>query len=153
MIELRTPAYADPLDLLRRFVPTPLKAGYRFGGARVIVQTNDFSLLPWASSAVSLPGILECDFEWILVRDPGASGPPNPPILLTSGAVTVVQMGSACLIGVDRERRELVAFIGSDVYPRMHQNFLVPLLCRLTNEGMALRSLPELSKARKECSP
>jgi hypothetical protein len=153
MLQLRTPAYADPLDLLRRFVPTPLKAGYRFGDSRVIVQTNDFSLLPNASSAVSLPGILECDFAWILVRDPGATGPPNPPMLLTSGAVTIVQMGSACLIGVDQERHELVAFIGADVYARMHQNFLVPLFCRLTNEGMALRSLLELSNARKECGP
>lgn len=151
MLEFRTPAYADPLDLLRRFAPTPLKAGYQFGDARVIVQTNDFSLLPTASSSVSLPGILECDFEWILVRDSGAAGPPNPPMLLTSGAVTIVQMGSACLIGVDRDRHELVAFIGSDVYPHMHQNFLVPLFCRLTNERMALSSLLELSNARKGC--
>jgi len=151
MVEVRTPAYADPLDLLRRFVPTPLKASYRFGDARVVVQTNDFSLLPTASPAASPPEISECDFEWILVRDADATGTLYPPMVLASGAVTIIQMGSACLLGLDHERRELLAFIGSNVHPRTHQNFLVPLLCRLMNEGVASSSLSQFSKAREEC--
>ena len=36
----------DPPDLLRRFTPTPLKAVYRIGEIRLIVETNDFALLP-----------------------------------------------------------------------------------------------------------
>jgi len=38
--------YQDPLDPLRRFIPTPLRTQFRVGSTTVVVQTNDFSLLP-----------------------------------------------------------------------------------------------------------
>jgi hypothetical protein len=150
MPERKMAAYVDPLDLLRRFVPTPLKAVYQFGAVRVIVQTNDFSLLPTASSVANPPGIVERNFEWILVRDADTSGALLPPIMLTSGALTIVQMGSACLLGLDQERRELLAFIGSDVHVRTHQEFLVPLFCRLTNEGALSDPLSDFARSQGE---
>jgi hypothetical protein len=136
----KTPAYANPIDLLRRFVPTPLKAVYQFGAMQALVQTNDFSLLPPASFAATLASNAQHDFEWVLIRDEESSGPLQLPIMLTSGPLTVVQMGSACMAGVDKQRRELVAFIGCEVHARAHQEFLVPLFCRLTNE-VALNGL------------
>ena len=150
MPERKVAAYVDPLDLLRRFVPTPLKAVYQFGAVRVVVQTNDFSLLPRASSAASLPGSSERDFEWVLVRDAEATGSLQPPIRLTSGKLTVVEMGSACLLGVDQEQRELLAFIGSDVHARTHQEFLVPFLCRLTKESVLSDPFTHLERSREE---
>jgi len=150
MPERKVAAYVDALDLLRRFVPTPLKAVYQFGAVRVVVQTNDFSLLPTASSAASLPGGSERNFEWVLVRDTEATGSLQPPIMLTSGELTVVQMGSACLLGVDQERRELLAFIGSDVHARTHQEFLVPFLCRLTKESLLADPFTHLERSREE---
>jgi hypothetical protein len=150
MPERKMAAYVDPLDLLRRFVPTPLKAVYQFGAVRVIVQTNDFSLLPTASSVANPPGIAERTFEWILVRDADTSGALQPPMMLTSGALTIVQMGSACLLGLDQERRELLAFIGSDVHVRTHQEFLVPLFCRLTNEGALSDPLSDFARSQGE---
>jgi hypothetical protein len=150
MPERKMAAYVDPLDLLRRFVPTPLKAVYQFGAVRVIVQTNDFSLLPTASSVANPLGIAERNFEWILVRDADTSGALQPPIMLTSGALTIVQMGSACLLGLDQERRELLAFIGSDVHVRTHQEFLVPLFCRLTNEGALSDPLSDFARSQEE---
>ena len=117
MPERKMPAYIDPLDLLRRFVPTPLKAVYQFGAVRVIVQTNDFSLLPTASSVANLPGISE---------------------------------RAACLLGLDQERRELLAFIGSDVHVRTHQEFLVPLFCRLTNEAVLSGPLSDFARSQEE---
>jgi hypothetical protein len=126
--------YADPIDILRRFIPTPLKAVYQFGAVQALVQTNDFSLLPPASFAASLTRNAQRDFAWVLIRDEDASGPLQLPFMLTSGPLTIVQMGPACVAGVDKERRELVAFIGSEVHARAHQEFLVPLFCRLSNE-------------------
>ena len=126
--------YADPIDILRRFIPTPLKAVYQFGAIQALVQTNDFSLLPPASFAASLARNAQRYFQWALIRDEDASGPLQLPFMLTSGPLTIVQMGPACVAGVDKERRELVAFIGSEVHARAHQEFLVPLFCRLSNE-------------------
>lgn len=150
MPERKMAPYVDPLDLLRRFVPTPLKAVYQFGAVRVVVQTNDFSLLPTASSAASLPGISERNFDWILVRDADATGPLQPPMMLTAENLTVVQMGPACLLAIDQQRRELLGFIGLDVHARTHQEFLVPLLCRLTNEGVPPDPLAHFERAREE---
>ena len=126
--------YADPLDLLRRFVPTPLKAMYRIGAARVMVQTNDFALLPTALLGAGCDKAAGWDLEWKLVRDADSWGSLETPRFLTSEAITVVDMGNACIVGMDRERRELLAFIGRDVDARTYQEFLVPLLCRIMNE-------------------
>jgi hypothetical protein len=129
----------DPLDLLRRFIPTPLKATYRIGSVRVTVQTNDFSLLPTLPSQPD-PGIGDdCNLEWKLVRDTGSSGLLEKPTFVTAGALTVVEMGPACLLGLDQERRELLGFIGADIDAPTHQDFLVPFLCRMTKEAFAAK--------------
>ena len=129
--------YADPLDILRRFVPTPLKAMYRIGAIRAMVQTNDFALIPTLLSGTHLDVTRGWDWEWKLVRDAGTSGPLESPMVLTAGAVTVVEMGTACLFGVDYERRELLAFIGEDIDARTYQEFLVPFFCRMTDEALS----------------
>ena len=126
--------YVDTLDLLRRFIPTPLKGVFRVGSVHVTVRTNDITLLP------ALP--LEADFEalgvksleWRLIRDADSPGLLEPPLFITSGALTIVGMGPACLIGVDREKRELLACIGRAIGTRTHQDFLIPLFSELISE-------------------
>jgi len=126
--------YADPLDLLRRFVPTPLKAMYRIGTTRVLVQTNDFALLPTVLLGTDRAVTNGWEFEWKLVRDAESRGSLGTPRFLTTEALTIVEMGTACIVGLDHERRELLAFIGRDVDARTYQEFLVPFLCRVMNE-------------------
>jgi hypothetical protein len=128
------PHHNDPLDLLRRFVPTPLKAVYRIGSVRVIVQTNDITLLPAFPLGADLDVEGKQTVEWKLVRDVDSPGLLEEPVFLNSGALTIVEMGTACLLAVDHERRELLGFIGADIDARTHQEFLVPFLCRMTNE-------------------
>jgi hypothetical protein len=125
-------------DLLRRFVPTPVKAAYRVGGVRVRVQTNDFALL----QALPLDADPDADhaqadrqgLEWTLIRDADSNGPLERPMFMTTEALTVVVMGTACLVGLDHERRELFGFIGAEVDARIHQEFLVPILCEMTTQ-------------------
>ena len=74
------------------------------------------------------------DIEWKLVRDLDAPGLLEEPLLLSSGNLTVVGMGTACLLGLDHERRELLCFIGPDIDGRTFQEFLVPYFCRLTSQ-------------------
>jgi hypothetical protein len=127
----------DPLDLLRRFVPTPLKAIYRIGSVSVIVRTNDITLLPAFPLGADLNIDGEQMLEWKLIRDTDSRGLLEEPLFLNSEALTIVEMGTACLLALDHERRELLGFIGADVDARTHQGFLVPFLCRMTSEVFA----------------
>lgn len=126
----------DPLDLLRRFIPTPLRTRFRIGNLRVVVETNDFTLLPVLPLEMDSAELAEPSLEWKLVRDLDASGVLEAPLLLTSGNLTVVAMGTACLLGMDQEQRELLCFIGSGVDSRTFQDFLVPFLCRLSKANL-----------------
>jgi hypothetical protein len=126
--------YANPLDLLRRFIPTPLKALFRVGSIHVTVRTNDITLLPVFPLEADLEALGVKGFEWRLIRDADSPGLLEAPLFITSGALTIVGMGPACLIGADREKRELLAFIGRAIDTRTHQNFLIPLFCELTSE-------------------
>lgn len=136
MQQLDSTNYSDPLDMLRRFIPTPLKAVYRIGSVRVMVETNDFTLLPTLPLETEVDDAGEGTLEWKLVRDGDARGLLETPVFLSSGSLTVVEMGTACLLGLDHERRELLGFLGHDVDPRTYQEFLVPLLCRMTNDAL-----------------
>ena len=133
MQQLDSTNYVDPLDVLRRFIPTPLKAVYRIGSVRVMVQTNDFTLLPALPSEKDTDDLGQASLEWKLVRDPDARGLLETPTFLSAGTLTVVEKGNACLLGLDRERRELLGFLGTDVDPRTYQEFLVPFFCRMTD--------------------
>jgi hypothetical protein len=121
-------------DLLRRFIPTPVKAKYRVGGLRMMVQTNDFTLLPALPFDPDHDGASERNLTWTLIRDADSHGLLEPPLFLKSGTLTVVLLGTACVVGLDHERRELFGFIGADIDVRAHEEFLVPLLCQMTNE-------------------
>jgi hypothetical protein len=98
------------------------------------VETNDFTLLPALPLDTEWDEIRMPSFEWKLIRDLDAPGQLEEPLLLMSGKLTVVSMGTACLLGLDRERGELLCFIGAEVDAGAFQASLVPLFCQLTNE-------------------
>jgi len=130
------PNYEDPLDILRRFTPTPLRTSFRIVDATVLVETNDFSLLPALPLDTASGGSPRASLYWKLVRDPDAHGLLQETLVLHSGRLTIVAMGTACLLGVDHERRELLGFIGADVDTRTFQEFLVPAFGRLSAQAL-----------------
>ncbi len=140
----------DPLDVLRRFTPTPLKATYRIGAIRVVVETNDFALLPTLRLEAECDEPQKLSLEWKLVRDTDVRAPLETPIFLTTKTLTVVAMGSACILGLDRERHELLGFIGTAVDGRTFQEFLMPHLIRMTNEAVHGVQDPRSNEWRKE---
>lgn len=129
---LESTHYQDPLDALRRFVPTPLSARLRVGRATVVVTTNDLSLVPDLPGETASEKITKPIFDWKLVRDDDAPGALQKPLQLSSWPLTVVTMGTACLLGVDHERGELLCFIGADIDAQTFQDVLVPMLCKLS---------------------
>jgi hypothetical protein len=137
-------SYGDPLDLLRRFAPTPLKAHVHLASANVLLQTNDLSFLPslsLAGSSVPPPSPQTC--LWKIVRDVDCRGKTAEASFIMAGSLIVFSMGPACLVGADRERREILAFIGLDVDARVFQESIVPALCRLTEFVMRPGETPE----------
>jgi hypothetical protein len=131
MPTLEPVSYTDPLDLLRRFAPTPLKAGIHLGFANVVLETNDLSFLPLLLHSNDTK-ISSTPCLWKIVRDVDVRGTTVEASILMAGNLIVYCMGPACLIGADRERREILAFIGRDVDAHCFQESVLPALCRLT---------------------
>jgi hypothetical protein len=124
-------SYKDPLDLLRRFAPTPLKAEVNLEIANVVLETNDWSFLSSLSSLNAAESSTK-SCVWKIVRDVDARGTTIEASIVMAGNLIVYSMGPACLIGADRERGEILAFIGRDVDTRSFQEAILPALCRLT---------------------
>jgi len=129
-------SYRDPLDLLRRFAPTPLKTNVHLEFANVLLETNDLSFFPPLSllnpslSVPSSPPSQPC--LWKIVRDVDVRLKTAEASIVMAGCLIVYSMGPACVIGADRERKEIVAFIGLEVDARIFQESILPALCRLT---------------------
>lgn len=143
--------YRDPLDILRRFTPTPHRAKYRIGTLQVVVESNDFTLLPSLPFEDGSEEAPEKVFDWKLVRDNEAVGPIEEPVYLTSEHLRVAYLGAACLMAVDPERRELVGFVGASVDASTFQGFLMPILCQMSQEANGaqwMASMPQTEEGR-----
>jgi hypothetical protein len=131
-------AYRDPLDLLHRFVPTPLNSSFQLDCATVMLQTNDLSFFPSAETAPEFSASSRIQNQppqsclWKIVRDADMSQDLAEPSTIISDDLLVYSMGPACIIAADRARRELLAFIGTSVDARAYQLTILPMLYRLT---------------------
>ena len=119
------------------------------GPIKVVVETNDFTLLPGLPFDEVGAEMAEWTFEWKLVRDAEAVGTLEEPLSLTSGTLTIVYMGTACLLGLDHERRELLGFIGVEVGASTFQEYLLPILCRMSTEALVPQLLSCIPSAEE----
>jgi hypothetical protein len=133
MLDAGFATYRDSLDLLWRFVPTPFRSEIHVGHLRVQIESND----------LEIPQILcetnrreftetECTFLWKIIRDPEIAGGLEAATILTDGDMSFLKMGLAVQAAMDREQRELLAFVGTGVCVRAFKESVAPLLVRLT---------------------
>lgn len=135
--------YRNPLDVLWRGVPTPLKAEVRLAEVGVSVESNDPALLAALSrTATSVVAPSESNFCWRIVRDEEAPGIVGPPVTIRNGALTVATMSAAVIFAVDSDRRELLAFIGGSVDVQAFEEIVFPIFEKMTMDafGMDARS-------------
>jgi hypothetical protein len=138
-------SYQDPLDLLHRFAPTPLRMSFSLDFATVQLETNDLGFFPSdslqsqshhgqplhnASPNANSSHPQHC--LWKIVRDVDIPHTLSEATIVMAGSLIVYSMGPACTIGADRERKEILAFIGREVDARIFQESILPALCRLT---------------------
>jgi hypothetical protein len=138
-------SYCDPLDLLRRFAPTPLKAFVYLEFADVLLETNDFSFLPTLPQPSSRDSYSQSCL-WKIVRDLDVRGATTDASIVMAGSLIVYSLGPACLIGADRERGEILAFIGRDVDVRVFQESVLPALIRLTEFVTRKQETPAIAR-------
>jgi len=121
---------------LWRSVPTPFRAEVRLLDLRITVETNDTALLTQLADArIAADGaadLSESDFLWRIVRDGEAPGGLEPVVALEEEPLHVVTMGSSLMVAADRERKELLAFIGGAISPGQFASLALPLFGRLT---------------------
>jgi hypothetical protein len=147
MVPLNSPLYNNSLDLLRRFVLTPLRARFCAGKFSVTVETNDFTLFPALPFDSDGRKQSQLSFHWKLVRDSDVIVLPEEPMFLKSAAISVVSMGPACFLGMDVERREIVGFIGAAIDAHTYREVLVPLLSQMSNEALAGHPLANFAES------
>jgi hypothetical protein len=130
-------SYSHPLDVLQRFMPSPVKILVEFETELILVETNDSSFLsPLAASESQASLAASPAFQWKLLRDSDVRGRVAETTLLMAGSLLVASMGPACLAGVDLERKELLAFIGGDVDAREYRSLVFPVFSGLTQFAM-----------------
>jgi hypothetical protein len=118
-------------DLLQRFVSTNIRAQLRIGSRRVLVETNDFNLLPALPLDTESSESRSPRMEWKIIRDFEARGELGLPVLLDSESVTVVTMGAACVVILDRERMQMSCFVGTRIDGATYRDYLVPIFKEL----------------------
>jgi hypothetical protein len=147
--------YRDPLDLLRRFAPAPLKVSVHLEFANVALETNDLSFFPNASanksnsSAAEDPALPSC--LWKLFRDVDVRDKLTEASIVMAGSLIVYSMGPACIIAADREHQEVLAFIGVDAGTHSFHDIIFPALCRLTE--FVTRPLPHANASAAQLLP
>jgi hypothetical protein len=148
-------SYRDPLDLLRRFAPTPLKTQVQLNFATVLLETNDLSFFPSPlqpheqSSRNPLPSANSTHAPhclWKIVRDVDVHDKITETSIVMAGSLIVYSMGPACVVGADRQRKEILAFIGHEVDAGTFQESILPALCRLT-EFVVRQETPQALRA------
>jgi hypothetical protein len=126
-------AYQDPLDVLRRFAPTPFHLRVCVGRLRVRVESNDPRILAiLAKMTPEKTADTEQTFLWRIIRDPENAGGIEPAAIFVDGALSILKLGSGVFAGVDGEHRELLGFVGTGVCDHAFGETVVPLFVQLT---------------------
>jgi len=139
--------YRNPLDVLWRAVPTPFRAEMRLAGRRIAIETNDSALLAVLPAPPDGAPTGESDFLWRVVRDEEASGAIGPGVAFDDGPLSLITTGSALTIAVDRERNELLAFVGVSVSLTIFSALALPLFEKMTLGSIASMGSGALSIA------
>ena len=123
-------------DLLRRFVPAPHVCNVPAGESYLRLETNDPSIVT-AMRGVASPSDDKgrAFYSWRLIRDDQTPRGGRKVTILTSGALSTLLLGVGTIVAVDRQQREVLGFIASDVSDQEFVTILLPLITKLSTES------------------
>ncbi len=104
-------------DLLHRFVSTPYQVRTTISGIDVILQTNDLDIVSEMQKARTsyANGGYGPFLSAKIIKDYVASGVGTDTILLSAWPLVTILVGTATMITLDCDRREVLGFIASSV--------------------------------------
>lgn len=148
MLSAGTSQFDSVPDLLKRFVCTPFQGFLRIEGAAIEVQSNDHTMIEVLASAPRLGSLDRNSWLWKLVYDSDAESDLREVTSIVCRTTVVANMGSGCLVGLDRERSEIIAFLGITGDRPEFRKVVVPFLTKLTLEAFtaALTTTDEASE-------
>ena len=120
-------------DLLRRFVATPNSSVFRIGSTYARLKTNDPTLADAIQSATVCQenSDAQTDSDWKLIRDEQAPCGGREVSVLLAAPIGTVLLGHGTVIGVDRERHEVLGFIAPDISGEEFAAIALPLILSL----------------------
>ena len=120
-------------DLLRRFVAAPNSFVFRIGSTYARLETNDPTLADTILNATVCREHSDAqeDSDWKLIRDKQAPCGGKEISVLSAAPLGTVLLGPGTVIAVDRERREVLGFIASDISGEEFTGIALPLILSL----------------------
>ena len=103
-----------------------------------MLETNDSDFFPPASISVATSnGKADARRDipvclWKIVRDLDAREELVEASVVMSDNLLVYSMGPACIVAAERDRKEILAFLGIEVTAQFYRDSIYPILLRLT---------------------
>jgi hypothetical protein len=123
-------------DLLRRFVATPYIFSRHNGSSQIRVESNDLeiALTVRLSSTVQRAGNRAGGFFCKLIRDMASPMDSSEMLVVSDGALRILQVGRSTILIHDSERAELLGFISPSVKVQDLVSSLIPKLLGIQSE-------------------
>lgn len=117
-------------DLLRRFVPTPYVFSGCEGQYQIRIESNDLEIALGIrhSDVVQREGSRSGGLHCKLIRDMAGPVDGSGKLIVSSGALRILQMGRGTILIHDHERSELLGFISGNVKVQELVSSLIPAL-------------------------
>jgi hypothetical protein len=131
MLGTGTNQFGSPPDLLKRFVHTPFQGFLRIERAEILVQSNDPTMIDVPATPSNRTVLGANSWLWKLIYDSDAESELREATSILFGTRVVANMGSGCLVGLDRERSEVFAFLGITGENPTFREVVVPFLTKL----------------------
>jgi hypothetical protein len=134
---------ALPIDLLKRFTPTPLEVAFELSGTTIRLATN--SDLMRDRLRMFLPSAQaesQCNARvfWRIVVEPEREARDESPGVhrMSHGGLAFVRLGHRSFLAYDRQARQGISFISETLVrnDKMFSQYLLPALMSLLNESI-----------------
>ena len=131
----------DPIDLLKRFTPTPFEIALEFSGATIRLATNSAAMSDQLRKFLPSPKAERpCDAQlfWRIVVEQEHEACDETSIVhrMSYGGLAFVRIGSRSFMAYDWQARQGISFISENLVTneKMFSQYLLPALVSLLNE-------------------
>lgn len=134
---------AIPIDLLKRFTPTPLEVTFELSGATIHLATNSDVMrdrLRMFQSSANAESQRNAWSLWRIVVEPEREAYDESPSVhrLSHGELAFVKVGHTSFLAYDRQARQGISFISENLIrnEKMFRQCFLPALMSLLNESV-----------------